>query len=413
MSYEITPFDKERDRDACHRIWHEVGWLNPTDEKAAGGVDQLMEAGTALVARRDGEAECMVLGATGSIRYLEEDLPFAGVTGVTTSRVARKQGLAARMTAQMVAEQAEAGAIVNGLGMFEQGFYNRLGYGTGTYNVRASFDPQSLSVPFPERPPRRLTTEDVDAMHACLLARQRPHGGSSFDSANITAQQCTENSSAFGLGFHDGPNGELTHHVWLHGSGENGPYHVARTAYQTSAQLLELLGVIRTLGDQVRLVTMSEPPGVQIQDLVTQPIHNNIRTDQSKFQTGIRCLAWWQIRICDLERCLAQTHLEVDSFRFNLVLDDPIESFLKDRDGWRGISGEYLVTLGPDCAVESGADSSLPTLTTTVNAFSRMWLGVRPATGLAITDAISAPEDLLAKLDQAFRLPPPVRDWDF
>ena len=28
----------------------------------------------------------------------------------------------------------------------------------------------------------------------------------------------------------------------------------------------------------------------------------------------------------------------------------------------------------------------LPTLTATVSAFTRMWLGVRPATGLTITD---------------------------
>jgi hypothetical protein len=31
--------------------------------------------------------------APGAVRYLDRDLPFCGVTGVTTSHVARKQGL--------------------------------------------------------------------------------------------------------------------------------------------------------------------------------------------------------------------------------------------------------------------------------------------------------------------------------
>ena len=39
--------------------------------------------------------------------------------------------------------------------------------------------------------------------------------------------------------------------------------------------------------------------------------------------------------------------------------------------------------------------------------------GVRPATGLAVTDDLEAPRNLLEALDDAFRLPEPVRDWDF
>ena len=48
-----------------------------------------------------------------------------------------------------------------------------------------------------------------------------------------------------------------------------------------------------------------------------------------------------------------------------------------------------------------------------INAFSRLWLGVRPARGLAVTDDLDGPRDLLEALDEAFRLPEPVRDWDF
>ena len=65
------------------------------------------------------------------MRYLDETLPFSCITGVTTSRVARKLGLAGKLTAVAVAHEAADGAAVVGLGMFEQGFYNRLGFGNG------------------------------------------------------------------------------------------------------------------------------------------------------------------------------------------------------------------------------------------------------------------------------------------
>jgi len=38
---------------------------------------------------------------------------------------------------------------------------------------------------------------------------------------------------------------------------------------------------------------------------------------------------------------------------------------------------------------------------------------VRPATGLAVTDALSGPPELLAALDETLRLPAPVTDWAF
>ncbi len=48
-----------------------------------------------------------------------------------------------------------------------------------------------------------------------------------------------------------------------------------------------------------------------------------------------------------------------------------------------------------------------------VNAFSRMWLGVRPATALNFTDDLSGPPELLEALDSLLRLPDPQPDWDF
>ena len=46
-------------------------------------------------------------------------------------------------------------------------------------------------------------------------------------------------------------------------------------------------------------------------------------------------------------------------------------------------------------------------------AVVRIWLGVRPATGLAWTDELSGSQGLLAQLDTVLRLPIPQTDWDF
>ncbi|MBN1461555.1 MAG: hypothetical protein JXA57_18655, partial [Armatimonadetes bacterium] len=86
---------------------------------------------------------------------------------------------------------------------------------------------------------------------------------------------------------------------------------------------------------------------------------------------------------------------------------------LEEGASWRGVAGRYLVTLGPSSGAELGENASLPTLRASVNAFTRMWLGVRPATGLAVTDDLSGPPELLDHLDSVLRLPEPKPDWDF
>jgi len=52
-------------------------------------------------------------------------------------------------------------------------------------------------------------------------------------------------------------------------------------------------------------------------------------------------------------------------------------------------------------------------LDASVGAFTRLWLGVRPASGLAITDDLAGPDDLLAQLDASLRLPTPQAGWSF
>jgi hypothetical protein len=48
-----------------------------------------------------------------------------------------------------------------------------------------------------------------------------------------------------------------------------------------------------------------------------------------------------------------------------------------------------------------------------VNAFTRLWFGVRPASGLALSDELNAPPELLDALDRTLLLPQPLPDWDY
>jgi hypothetical protein len=220
--------------------------------------------------------------------------------------------------------------------------------------------------------------------------------------------------NGFGLAYDDGPGNELSHYLWCSAEpGEEGPYTVEWLAYRTPDQFLELMALLKSLGDQVRQVKMREPAGIQLQDLLERPTQMRHLTARSRFEQRINASAYWQMRILDLPECLARTKLPGDELRFNLVLSDPIADLLPAEAPWRGVAGEYIVTLGPSSGAEQGSDETLPTLSASVNAFTRMWLGVRPASGLAITDDLAGPPELLAQLDDVLRLPDPKPDWDF
>lgn len=402
-------YDAERDGDACFRIFREVGWA---ESDARQPFDMLMEGSRALVEDVGGSPECMVLSVPGLIDYQGQRLPFWGISGVTTSRVARKLGLAQRVTAETVARAADDGAAVVGLGMFEQGFYNQLGFGVGSYHHEIAFDPADLVVERPFGTPVRLDASHAGEMHRARLQRLHWHGMVDILPEAITAFDARVAKDAFGLGYRDA-TGELTHFVWCNPKGEHGPYDVWWMVYRDWEQFVELLALLKALGDQVNTIRMGEPPMVQMQDLVRKPFKSERIRRHSEHEAGIEAAAWWQIRICDLQACVRATHLYGPTVRFGLQLDDPITSKLQERAGWRGVGGEYTVSLGQGSAVSDGLVPGLPVMQATVNAFSRLWLGVRPATGLAVTDDLIAPPELLRQLDDALRLPVPQIDWGF
>ncbi len=411
---EFREYDGAKDREAVHRIWNEIGWIEPDKERQHKALDWTLEASHGSVAILEGEAECAVTSASGVLRYLEEDLSFSAVTAVTTSRVARQQGLAMRLLAQHMAEDAAEGALVSGLGIFDQGFYNKAGYGNGAYGRWVALDPAQLDVPGGFRPPKRLTVDDWEATHAARLNRRRGHGSVCLTEAALTRAEMAWGDKSFGLGYGDGLQGALSHLLWIGTDNVgSGPYQVFWMAYQTVEQFRELMALLASFGDQTKLVRLQEPPGIQVQDLLKRPFRHRELTEKSKFETGIHCAAYWQMRICDLSGCLERTHLPGPDVRFNLNLRDPIEKYLEADAPWHGVDGEYTVMAGPTSTAEPGHRADLPLLETSVNAFTRLWLGIRPATGLAFTDDLKGPPDLLEALDAVFRLSPPETDWGF
>ena len=404
-------FNPDIDLKAVHRIWRECGWLEKDKESI---FDEFIRDQYGLVADLNGSAECFALRDRGTMRYLNEDIQTSFITAVNTSHIARKQGLAANLVARMLLHEAGEGMDLAALGMFDQGFYNKVGFGTGSYEHWLVFDPAQLHLPDRPRIPHRLGADTADQAHANRLNRMRRHGSVNLHSASITRAEIKWFSNQFGLGYFDGSNGSLSHHIWLDAKDvEPGPYTVPWMAYETWDQFLELLGLLRNLGDQIHAVRMREPAGMQMQDLLKKPFRNRTLTAKSKFEQINRAAAYWQARILNLERCLAATHLTGESLEFNLILKDPVENYLMDDPAWRGVGGKYTVTLGPESSAARGETTGLPTLRATVNSFTRLWLGVAPASTLMITDSLKGPVSLIEALDTKLRLPRPAPDWDF
>lgn len=402
-------YDEVRDLAAVTRMWREVGWIDDSDGQAAG-LRAFLAMGDSLVADVRGEAECLVHRTSGCVRHSGTDLPLVAISAVTTSHVGRRQGLASGLLVRALGEAVEAGAAVATLGFFEQGYYDRFGFGTGTYEHRLSFDPASLQVPLPDRPPVRIGADELGELHALLSRRHRGHGSVVLDPAEWFEPEWTWMDKPFGLGFRAADR-RLTHAFTGSMDAEHGPYRIEVLGYEEPHQLLELLGVIRTLGDQVNLVTITdEPAGVQLQDLTREPIRQR-RVARLAGGNGVlnAAVANQQDRILDLDACIRAVRLRTPPVAFGLRLRDPIEHL----GGWPGIGGDHTVRLGAQSDVSAGIDGGLPVLDASVGAFTRLWFGVRPATGLALTDDLGGPPDLLDALDEAFCLPPPRAGWPY
>ncbi|MEE2912717.1 MAG: GNAT family N-acetyltransferase [Planctomycetota bacterium] len=406
----IRPY-KQSDLEDCLRIFKEVGWMDGEDTDKNIFESYTRDA-NCLVAELDGAAEVFVVARTGSMRYLNSEIPFSGVCGVVTSHVARQKGLASKVTARSIKEAALNGAAVSMLGMFDQGYYEKFGYGSTTYHRISTFDPASLQVPRLSRAPKRLTSKDAEAMHNCRCRRRRYHGGCNLDGFGETESATIWQKKAFGLGF-EGEDGKLTHFLWIKPKGEHGPYSVWFTGWETHGQLLELLSLLKSLSDQVHGVRMADPPDFQIQDFLKRPFATHRARKGGDFDSDVQSAIWMQNRILNLPMCIGAMKLRGEPVAFNLELTDPIEAYLEDDAEWRGVGGNWVICLGPESSAKEGSDDSLPSAFATVNDLSRVWFGSASAESVSLTGNFKADPDLITKIDSIVQLPTPVVDWDF
>lgn len=409
MDQRIRAYDEETDLDAAVRTWMEVGWIESAEKKQALRAE--LAASHTEVGLIGGEPECFVCWSPGTIRYEATDLPLCAINAVTTSHVGRKQGFASTMTARALAESANSGCAVAALGMFEQGFYDKLGFGTAAYDHRLSFDPTSLMLDHVRyRPPVRVTMSDWADMHHAMVNRMLSHGSIVLTPPRLVEAEVGFSDRPFALGYRD-DHGTLTHFIYGDLRGEYGPWVINALAYQNTGQLLELLRLVRELGDQIRTVRIIEPAHVQLQVLLKYPMRESDRSARSDHESTNRSIAWWQMRMLDVEACVAARSWCGEPVRFNLTLTDPAEGRLEG--DWTGVGGDYTVEIGVESRAVRGHADGLPLMTAGVGTFTRLWFGVRPPTVLVVSDPIEAPPGLLSALDDALRVPKPVPGWLF
>jgi len=411
---KIREFEFEKDYENIFKIWREIGWINDEKRKREA-LKYFVKAGQGKVIELNNEVEGYVNSTPGYYQYLDQQFDLQAVSAVTISRVARKQGIGTKATAQSIAEAAAKGTHISALGMFEQGFYNKLGYGTGSYEHFISFDPDHLKIPGKAPVPERIKVEDYKKVHEAKLERKKRHGYCTLLPPEITrAEMFFGQKEPFGLGYKD-KEGNITHHIWVLPNKElHGPYFIRWMTFNTIEQFFDLMNLIKNLGDQVHLVKIFEPAGIQFQDLINKPIKDTTVTKKSDYQVINKAMAYWQIRLLDLKSCINNTSIKGETVEFNLKLKDPIEKYLDERSPWTGLSGNYSVRFGEISNINKEFKSNLPTLKTDINTFTRMWIGaVRPAL-LPYTNYFEAPQELINKLDNLFvTLPTPKIDWDF
>ncbi len=405
----IRPYDQNKDKEALMRIWQESGWMNKKpDKKFKKALKSFMECGSAKVGLLHNEAECFSITHQGTMMMLDAELSFQAVSGIAVSHTARRMGGATELTALAVLDAALNGVAVTALGIFDQGFYDKLGFGAFPYIHFVMLDPLQLDVPRLKRQPIRLSTSDMGRVTANIATQHSHHGLVKIPLDGFFAMIVAEAETTFGLGF-ENSQGRLTHHVWLQNNGEeNGPYEVIWMTYEDYSGMMEILSLLKSFGDQVNSIFLQEPWGIQLQDLIKRPFRTKEISKGSKFSNGITAAAYQQARIVDLNQTLMPLKLPKGRLRFNLEMIDPIIKHLNKDSEWTGIGGAWTISLGEEGSSSvAGYEAGLPLMKASVNAFTRLVFGVAPASALAVADNLDAPSNLLEDLDIMLRLPVP------
>lgn len=405
-------YDKEKHLEKCISIWMDVGWLDKGQKSLA---EYFFNSADALVGEHNSDPVALAISHTGTMVHnsKSKELPFCAITGVTVAFHGRKLGFAGTLTAELLARGAERGEVFAGLGMFEQGFYDKVGFGNFPYMKVVYFRPSEIAVSGKfSTEPVRLSNTDWEEIHKNRISRLRCHGSVNLPDI-LTRAEMETNKKSFTIGFRN-KEGELSHHYVIASvKGEHGPMRIAWMVYNTAEQFRDILLSVKSYGDQIDIVSLQEPAGIQFQSLLRKPISTNRQSTNSVGdKVGIRTGSWFQGRILDVEKCINGMNCAGEECNFNLILTDPVEKYLDSSFEWRGCGGEYTIGFSKSSKAEKGLTPALPVMKCSVNTFSKLWTGTAKASMLPYTDKIKAPSSLLDNLDRALSLPEPSFDWD-
>lgn len=404
-------YNPEKDKEALQRIWIECGWIED-EKKDKEALDIFTSTSRCKIAEVNGSAECLVMTSPGKMKYGNSDLSLSAISSVTVSRILRKQGAAPGLLASMIRDEIEKGTAVTGLGMFEQGFYNRLGFATMGYEHWYCFDPSRLKIFKKGGIPERISTDDYLDAHRCYIEAEKHHGNVTLDPPELFQAEMKWTTNGFGLGYKTA--GKLSHYLWMGTKNvENGPYNVHWMAYSNWDQFLELMGLIRSLEEQVRTVEMKEPAFVQLQDFIDRPFQLQTITEKSKFESRMRSVAYQQLRINNLKSCIEAVEYKGGEFAFNLSLIDPINDFLEKDKQIEKCTGDFTVQIGGTSSIRSGHRKGLPHVRGSINGFTRLWIGVLPAMSVDLVEDLIIEDSLKRKLTEVFYRPYARSDWNY
>lgn len=147
MGIEIRPVSGDERRDIILRLGgYAFGPTPPLpfDNEFWQGFVRISEGAPNLVAFEDGQAVAMVHSTPMTQHVRGKIVPMGGVWAVATMPVARRNGLARRLMADLLAGDRARGAAMTCLWAFKESFYARLGYVTFPQWRKATFAPEPL-----------------------------------------------------------------------------------------------------------------------------------------------------------------------------------------------------------------------------------------------------------------------------
>ena len=425
----VRRLDAQKDCAQIGRIWREIAWVEGEDE--AKHLEHFLRDAVGFVALVRGEVEACVTAHQGVTLHQKQELSMWAVTSVTVSRVARRMGLAGRLTALLLAEGASRGYSIAMLGMFEQGFYDRLGFGTGSYERFLTFDPASVQIRETrhEDPihgaPERISAKDYEAVQRGRVANRRNHGFSWLCSSEALHAEMMWTKEGFGLGYFNEDHSMVTHHIWCKPEGEHGPYEGWWSSYRDDEDMLRLLSIVKGLGDQVHSIEMKEPPGLSLQDFILRPFKQRRITRKGSYESRHSSAAYWQLRILNMEAVFSHLSCK-DTQTFLIDLTDPVGDKLGPAElkmdatlqgSWTGLDGRWLLRLGPESGIARVSADAMPeadhTISTDVGSLSRLWFGAASARSLALQGKLVASVEAEQALDELLSFPEPHPWWDF